>query len=807
MQCRQLRDLEQAKAIVELEAQELQRQRSHLTTKIKEVQVDNECATRPTLSSHTHELSGLRELLRQVEESLQRDSRRKSTMTESVALLSREKDEFLLGTVDFKEGHHKAMTEPNRVRKQSDCVLKAVSKLQHELQKLAAKKSTCDRTLLNNNLTFKDAAQLCDGLLQKVVLHRHAVVRRRAKADAVWGNLGLVSSQTHELSAVSLHLRLLLNDVNRRSRIAKQCLTRARASCHITKRMVLRKRAAVAAIAQVIPPLGTQDTDCKEKFHRFQKTNASDANRNNIIRQEVDLTVGRLFLHENKLQTDMELLECVGCQVAQVENELGLWTVERRRQDKLLSVLTTQQDVSTREAIRIRKAGTLMMSDIALRDLDVLDLTKSLIELRSRCREFSALYEAVKNERTKYIALCQSLSQALGEVKEKLRILADEILVLRNESSAKEQALALEMSQHLSCQSRRDCLRLELFQCQAKYRGQQKLIEQHSIVIQKLNANINYTEQEVMRFKGLYESAIELRDRSGATLIDRNDELCVFYEKVNIQDQSIQHAERRLRGKMGDLKLLRCYISKAQNASREHMHNALTYCSHLKAVAYLRSQLVAEQDTSALLCLRLERPSEAGRWRTLSKEDPESSVVERLELLNRHLNFSLGDFVEGGLVLEELLHVVASLQRSAVSESRVFARCARKVHGIRSALSKEASCLRAAVTELAMYRAASLRLRDIRALLYMRSTSTSCAEQHSSKNQDCLPSGPWTAKLVQSYTRSIGCNTLQRPNAYIPDASEVGIPLPYGSLAPFKPSKAGACPSHRHLPRIGIIGL
>ena len=38
-----------------------------------------------------------------------------------------------------------------------------------------------------------------------------------------------------------------------------------------------------------------------------------------------------------------------------------------------------------------------------------------------------------------------------------------------------------------------------------------------------------------------------------------------------------------------------------------------------------------------------------------------------------------------------------------------------------------------------------------------------------------------------------------RPNAYIPDA--IGIPKPYGNLAPFKPSETGANMRHFRRPK------
>ena len=45
----------------------------------------------------------------------------------------------------------------------------------------------------------------------------------------------------------------------------------------------------------------------------------------------------------------------------------------------------------------------------------------------NRLKEFSALYDVVKNERNKYVSLTQSSSQAHAEMKEKTKILMDEV--------------------------------------------------------------------------------------------------------------------------------------------------------------------------------------------------------------------------------------------------------------------------------------------------------------------------------------------------------------------------------------------
>lgn len=62
--------------------------------------------------------------------------------------------------------------------------------------------------------------------------------------------------------------------------------------------------------------------------------------------------------------------------------------------------------------------------------------------------------------------------------------------------------------------------------------------------IEKQNGVINALEREMLRLKAMYEAAVEQRNFAGVQLIDRNDELCVLYEKSNIQETTLKVASR-----------------------------------------------------------------------------------------------------------------------------------------------------------------------------------------------------------------------------------------------------------------------
>merc|ERR1711981_238116 len=75
-------------------------------------------------------------------------------------------------------------------------------------------------------------------------------------------------------------------------------------------------------------------------------------------------------------------------------------------------------------------------------------------------------------------------------------------------------------------------------------------VEQYVIEIDKLNSIINSIEKEMVVLRRKYEQAVETRNFTGIQLIDRNDELCILWEKSNIQERLLKkglaEVQRRL---------------------------------------------------------------------------------------------------------------------------------------------------------------------------------------------------------------------------------------------------------------------
>lgn len=69
---------------------------------------------------------------------------------------------------------------------------------------------------------------------------------------------------------------------------------------------------------------------------------------------------------------------------------------------------------------------------VKMKQLVIADLSKRCNDTNNRLKEFSALYDVVKNERNKYVNLIQASHQALAEMKEKIKILHNEVFPCSN---------------------------------------------------------------------------------------------------------------------------------------------------------------------------------------------------------------------------------------------------------------------------------------------------------------------------------------------------------------------------------------
>ena len=261
-----------------------------------------------------------------------------------------------------------------------------------------------------------------------------------------------------------------------------------------------------------------------------------------------------------------------------------------------------------------------------VKDLIILDLKKKKKDTGRRLKEFQQLYDLVKNQRNKFVNMIQTSTQSIAEMKEKLKILGNEIDILRTETLNKEKLLAKARTDHSNAQIDRDHLRSELNKCALVYQEKQDAVDEQVSEIDKLNAVINGCERDMLQLKKNYEMCIESRNHTGVMLIDRNDELCILYEKSNIMEQVQRNGEVRLKQLSEHMRLLQLDIREMDRRVDVTRKQTPLVPQLDKEIIRLQRELLFERRQSERLSGELENPMNKQRWRKLEGKIPDREV-------------------------------------------------------------------------------------------------------------------------------------------------------------------------------------
>merc|ERR1719247_3554715 len=214
--------------------------------------------------------------------------------------------------------------------------------------------------------------------------------------------------------------------------------------------------------------------------------------------------------------------------------------------------------------------------------------------------------------------MIQQSSQHLSEMKEKLKILQNEVEILRMESAGKDKALQKTRTEAQIQRVKRDQLRTEWTRITAKGAALNEQVEQYVIEIDKLNSIINSIEKEMVILKRKYEQAVETRNFTGIQLIDRNDELCILWEKSNIQEKLLKKGEDVMLSKEEDIRILKIHEAEVKRQLQVVQKKKPEVEPLADEVDRLKESLNEVRSRADKLSLELENPSSVMRkWRQL----------------------------------------------------------------------------------------------------------------------------------------------------------------------------------------------
>lgn len=372
--------------------------------------------------------------------------------------------------------------------------------------------------------------------------------------------------------------------------------------------------------------------------------------------------------------------------------------------------------------------------ELKIKELLILDLTKKQQEIEFKLNSFKVLYEEVKSARNKYVNEIQKSSQELAELKQRIKISQNELEILKNESLEKEKSLQKLIASTKVQIHERD-KRLAVLN-KAEYE-KQELIEQsnqQANEIAKLNMITVGLQKDMILIRKQYEVACESRNYMGVQLIDRNDELCILYEKTNIQESIIKNGETEINKLEDEIRMIKIEINEVQRRIEAARKKAPEVPELAKRIKELNEELNNELKREDMLSEKLERldftdSQSTGdssdplgnktRWREIQGEDPDPEALKaKIQVLEERLNSKKESLLEKELILDEVTNISENLRKQSIDKRRPTLLITKRVNELQAKLKDVTRKMMATISELSMFQANAIKLENEKNELY-----------------------------------------------------------------------------------------
>jgi chromosome segregation ATPase len=402
----------------------------------------------------------------------------------------------------------------------------------------------------------------------------------------------------------------------------------------------------------------------EQEITSYKKSQEQERRRGDELTRERNI-LNRLKTKEQKKTQEQKELVIQGENTkTSLEHEIQGYKKEAQNQQKTMTQLEREREKYSKEASEANEKLQQAYAEIKKRDITITDIQEKVSEAESRLKQQQNLYEAIRSDRNLYSKNLIKAQDEMREMKRKYKVLNHQVDQLKGEISQKDLALVKEHFDHKKVEKEKESLKFQLNNAKQQTQEAEATISSKKSEIAKLNHIINEADQERLRQKKEYDTVVNDRDILGTQLIRRNDELALLYEKIKIQQSTLNKGQIQYRERLNEIRALKI---KLNDLRRELgvMKSSVPDMDVLKReVHHLGRELLQERTKVKALSDELENPINVHRWRKLEGSDPSAyEMIQKTQTLQKRLIAKTEEAVEKDLKIQEKEKQSAELKK------------------------------------------------------------------------------------------------------------------------------------------------
>uniref|UniRef100_A0A8C4VMX0 Coiled-coil domain containing 146 n=1 Tax=Gopherus evgoodei TaxID=1825980 RepID=A0A8C4VMX0_9SAUR len=542
--------------------------------------------------------------------------------------------------------------------------------------------------------------------------------------------------------------------------------------------------------------------------------------RRRELQKEVE--INKRNLAQEKMTTDVEAYMLEQC----IAEEDQLFKEQERCRDELASlarltqVKADEREQKSKDFLKAQIRLHNIIKEIKTKELEIREYKKNKKEIQRQLKGFAKMYDIIRNERNKCVNLVHTARQKTTEIKEKVKMLENEMEILRSNVIIKERKLQKNLLKHSNNIAIKDSIQSDVCKVIATLQEMKEKREQQLLDVDRLTSMLTHIEEEMVQLRKKYERAVLRRNESGVLLIEREEEVCIFYEKINIQEMMNRNGDIEIQVMDEKIRFLNLKLAEKKRQIELSL-KILPMKNALDAdLVVLQIQYSQCKDRIKSLEKHFADPEGKNRKRVLKGKDPSlPELFKKIEELEIQLVQKEEKLLEMDFIYEHVSRLTDRLRTKTENGKEDTLILAKRMNELQQKIKEKTQKLMALIAELSMKQAITIKLqqemRDKEQFLLTVSSrierglpppkETETEWLKVLRNEEMHKAA---AEEQYASPNSIYTTAEQRPNAYIPDDENVlPLPRPYGALAPFKPTEPGSNMRHIRKPIVKPIEI
>ena len=793
-----------------MDVYEQTRARNAAKKRLEEVELEHERAMAPALASARAEVSELAEDVRSEKTRMEDLHKAKADAVARVGELQTKASQISNERERVQTELDSIAPLPLKIKRECDVINEQIKALRTQELALNKKFAALDESELRQSETVRGRTEEhahAAGTLERASI---AMEQKTRTADEFNKDLEKETSERERLVNEKLELEQRAAALDAEKKALADRVARRRKELEQTERKTGKMAMETKHVADVVPQLETEVSQLRLDVKTTTRVAAERSAAIEAIRADIDAEMKAYITEESAGKTKGTAFETVYAEVAALEDIIKHLKKEEADRNKVERDVRTQVErlIKTTMLKREKHREQTELANGLDNELD--DLKKQTKENERRHKALVSLFHEVQSQRNKFAQLIEAGKQTKAETGEKLRVLANEIDILRGESGDKEIKLVHAHAQLTSAMTARDVLRQDINKRAMTFREGRDKIDEQMNEMEGLHTVADQGRKNQIRLTLKFEHETQRRDHAGLMLVERNDEVAALHERVNLQVEVGRRGEIELRNREDEIRAFAAEIRKHELSVEANASLASGVPGLNAEIERLRKELIVERRRVARLSAKAETPENADRWRVLQGKDPGADELRaKLKDLKLAIEDKEDEIEENVLMLQELDSLVQRMTSEAASGRAESLELARTINDLVTKIQSAGDETKSTVSELALCQATSERL-QLEAETLKRRLVEARERVARGEAPDDEAEKRWARELAgEAFVDDEDDNRPgadARPNAYVPtDEKSMGVPRPYGKFAPFKPTDVTGQLRHYRKPTVADV--